>query len=418
MSIDIKYVKRKLLIRYSFLGSVLANLEFKESNEIKTAETDGKVVLYNQNFVNGLTTEKEKIFVFAHEVFHVAFDHIFRRENKDPMYWNIAADAVINALLRKDGWTIIKGAVDIPEAADYDVEEMYEKLIKEKEEQQESQQGPENGKEQGNDIKQDKKLKAGHDTHNLWDKAIEERKKEQQKEPNEQKENELVKKGEKEVFEQNRKEREQQLRNFSNELAEQSSHKVETKAQRQEKKLSDIGIAVPLIDWRRLLRQATKYNEDWTRRNARMRNGYFKYKITRIPLRETEILLDTSGSVSENLLKNFLKECKMIIQANSKVKVGCFNTEFYGFTEIKRIEDIDNMHFPIGGGTNFNVAEEAFSANVPNKVIFTDGKAKMPEKIVRNVIWVVFGTVINIKDDQLKELYRSRQENKSNDINR
>ena len=63
-------IEWQLLIRYSFLGSVLANLEFKESNEIKTAETDGKVVLYNQNFVNGLTTEKEKIFVFAHEVFH------------------------------------------------------------------------------------------------------------------------------------------------------------------------------------------------------------------------------------------------------------------------------------------------------------------------------------------------------------
>ena len=75
---------------------------------------------------------------------------------------------------------------------------------------------------------------------------------------------------------------------------------------------------------------------------------------------ETEILLDTSGSVSEVLLKNFLRECKNILDT-SKVKVGCFNTEFHGFTELKSSEDIDNMSFQIGGGTDFNVAVGAFS---------------------------------------------------------
>lgn len=100
---------------------------------------------------------------------------------------------------------------------------------------------------------------------------------------------------------------------------------------------------------------------------------------------ETEILLETSGSVSEVLLKKFLRECKNILE-NSKVKVGCFNTEFHGFTELKKPEDIDNMRFPIGGETDFDVAVEAFSRKATNKIIFTDGYAEMPKKTVKNVI--------------------------------
>ena len=413
MSTDIDSIKRKLLIKYPVFGSVIANLEIQANKDIATAGTDGKVLLYNPKFLDGLS-EKQQIFIFAHEICHVAFEHIFRSEGKDKRLWNIATDSVINALLKQDGLPIVEGGVDIPEAINYDAEEMYNQLLEEEKKKQEQQNSQRSQEE--NDI--------GHDTHSLWDKVTEERKKEQKETEEKSK---FAEQGEIETFKQNKIERIKQLQKLSRELANEASHEAGTGIQRQGKKLSDIGIATPLIDWRKLLRQAVKYDEEWTRKNARMRNGYFRHKVEEIPIPETEILLDTSGSVSENLLKNFLKECKMIIQANSKVKVGCFNTEFYGFTEIKRIEDIDNMHFPIGGGTNYNVEEESFSANVPNKVIFTDGKAKMPEKIVRNVIWVVFGneqinskygTVINIKDDQLKELYRSRQENKSNDINR
>ena len=493
MSVDIDAIKRKLLIKYPTFGSVIANLEFQASKDIATAGTDGKVLLYNPKFVNGLS-DKERTFLFAHEVCHVAFEHIFRSEGKDKQLWNIATDSVINALLKQDGLPMIEGGVDIPEAVNYDAEEMYNKLLEEKKKQQEQQNSQGNQEQQssqgsqeqqssqGNQEQQssqgsqkqqssqdsqeqqssqggqgqqnsqeqtEEQADVGHDTHSLWDKAIEERKKEQQEqaqekarkeskttakdkekqddaEQTEQETNEFVEKGEKETFKQNKIERRKQLQELSKELAEQSSHEAGTGIQRQGKKLSDIGIATPLIDWRKLLRQAVKYDEEWTRKNARMRNGYFRHKVEEIPIPETEILLDTSGSVSETLLRNFLRECKNIL-ANSKVKVGCFNTEFHGFTELRRVEDIDNMSFPIGGGTDFNAAVEAFSRRVPNKIIFTDGKAPMPEKAVRNVIWVVFGNqqinprggkVININGEQLRKLYRYMQEDKSANISR
>lgn len=496
MSTDIDSIKRKLLIKYPTFGSVIANIEFQASKDIETAGTDGKVLLYNPKFLGGLS-EKQQIFIFAHEICHVAFEHIFRSEGKDKRLWNIATDSVINALLKQDGLPIVEGGVDIPEAINYDAEEMYNKLLEEKKKQEQQnsqgnqrQQNSQNSQEQqdsqGNQGQQNsqdsqeqqnsqdsqrqqnsqdsqeeqnaqdsqggqnsqsgqEETDIGHDTHSLWDKAIEERKREQQEqvekkgqeqrqtkkkekkertdgeEQGEKKKREVEEKskfaeqGERETFKQNKIERRKQLQELSRELANKSSHEAGDGIQREGKKLSDIGIATPLIDWRKLLRQAIRYDEEYTRKNARMRNGYFRHRIEQLPMPEAEILLDTSGSVSEVLLKNFLRECKNILD-NSKVKVGCFNTEFHGFTELKKPEDIDNMSFPIGGGTDFNVAVGAFSRKAPNKIIFTDGEADMPRETVRNVIWVVFGDekinpkggkVINITGEQLRKLYQS-----------
>lgn len=460
MSTNIESIKRKLLIKYPTFGSVIANLEFKACKDIATAGTDGEVLLYNPKFLNDLS-EKQQIFIFAHEICHVAFEHIFRSEGKNKRLWNIATDSVINALLKQDGLSMVEGGVDIPEAINYDAEQMYNKLLEEKKKQeQQSQQGSkvqqnsqdnqEQQNSQGNQGQQDSQRQTeetdiGHDTHSLWEKAIEERKKEQQeqaenkdqeqrqtkkkektekeegKEQGEKEKRETEEKskfaeqGERETFKQNKIERRKQLQELSRELANKSSHQAGDGKQREGKRLSDIGIATPLIDWRKLLRQAIKYDEEYTRKNARMRNGYFRHKLEQVPMPEAEILLDTSGSVSEMLLKNFLRECKSILD-NSKVRVGCFNTEFHGFTELRKPECIDNMSFPIGGGTDFNVAVGAFSRKVPNKIIFTDGEADMPRKTVRNVIWVVFGNekinpkggkVINVTDEQLRRSYQS-----------
>ena len=445
MSTDIDSIKRKLLIKYPTFGSVIANLEFQKSIDIATAGTDGKVLLYNPKFLGDLS-EKQQIFIFAHEVCHVAFEHIFRSEGKDKRLWNIATDSVINALLIQDGLPMVEGGVNIPEAINYDAEEMYNKLLEEEKKKQEQQsqkgnqgqqdkhnnqeqensQGSQGQQDGQNSQEQQEENDIGHDTHSLWDKAIEERKKEQQEqtkkkekteetEGKEQEKSKFTEQGERETFKQNKIERRKQLQELSRELANKASHEAGDGIQREGKRLSDIGIATPLIDWRKLLRQAIRYDEEYTRKNARMRNGYFRHRVEQLPMPEAEILLDTSGSVSEVLLKNFLRECKNILD-NSKVKVGCFNTEFHGFTELRKPEDIDNMSFPIGGGTDFNAAVGAFSRKAPNKIIFTDGEADMPRETVRNVIWVVFGDekinpkggkVINITGKQLRRLYQS-----------
>lgn len=128
---DINTIKTKLLIKYPTFGSIIANTEFQENNNIQTARTDGKVIQYNNKFLNKLT-QNEQVFIFAHEICHIAFDHIYRSEGKDSKVWNEATDAVINALLQQDGLPLVKGVIDIKEAVNYNSEEMYEKLLKEK----------------------------------------------------------------------------------------------------------------------------------------------------------------------------------------------------------------------------------------------------------------------------------------------
>ena len=174
MSTDIDSIKRKLLIKYPTFGSVIANIEFQASKDIETAGTDGKVLLYNPKFLGGLS-EKQQIFIFAHEICHVAFEHIFRSEGKDKRLWNIATDSVINALLKQDGLPIVEGGVDIPEAINYDAEEMYNKLLEEKKKQEQQnsqgnqrQQNSQNSQEQqdsqGNQGQQNKESTTFYDS--------------------------------------------------------------------------------------------------------------------------------------------------------------------------------------------------------------------------------------------------------------
>ena len=135
---NIEYIKRKLLIKYPFFGSVVANSNFIAEESVKTVDTDGENIYYNPGFIESITNDQQT-FIFAHEISHIAFNHILRREGKDKKLWNIATDSVINAFLKQDGLPLVKGSVDIPEAINYDAEEMYKKLLEEKKQHQKEQ---------------------------------------------------------------------------------------------------------------------------------------------------------------------------------------------------------------------------------------------------------------------------------------
>ena len=529
MKYDIEALKRKMLVKYPFFGSVVASIDYKENMGIPTAGTDGKTIYYNPEYLEGLGRD-EQTFIFAHEVCHIAFNHILRSEGKDPELWNIATDGVINQFLKKDGLKLAPGGVDMAEAINYDAEQLYEKLLQEK--QQKQQQQKQNGQgnsqnqdqnqsqsqsdsssgessqeqtqkgdsehqsqsgsqEQGNNqneqqsssesqggsdeqqsdsknqsssgsnssqnqdqnVQQNQqssggssdseqqeeqdssKRDVGHDTHSLWEEAVNKHKEEQskssdkkeslldkilnkQKDKQEETKSELEKKqeeleemGEKDAFKKNREDKKKQLEELKQAIAKQAST-AGTSTNRDIRTIEDIGTAKPLIDLRYVLREAIKYDVDWSYKNASIEDGIVVANLEEQPMPETEIVLDTSGSINEVLLKNFLRECKNILQ-HSRLKVGCFDTEFYGFHEIRTEEDIENMTFEGGGGTDFDVAVNAFSRRVENKIIFTDGEASMPDMSI-DAIWIVFGgekinpkggKVINITEEQLDRLY-------------
>lgn len=373
--IDINKIKRKILIKYPYFGLITANIKFIEDYRTKTAFTDGKIIGYNEKFLSTLS-ENEQIFLFAHEICHIAFNHIYRSEGKNKKIWNIATDAVINANLKKDGLVLINGAINIDEAINYDAEEMYNKLLKENSNQ-----------------------KEGHDDHSSWNKYI-----------NKANQEKIKRLNEKTVFMQNKVERKKQLEKLKENLVSES-YGIQRDNKENIRAVNNIGFSKPLIDWRLLLKETIQYDVDWSYKNAFIEDGVVIPSLEELPKAETEILLDTSGSVDEKLLRNFLRECKNIFKT-SILRVGCFDTKFYGFCEIKKETDIDNMTFYGGGGTDFNVAVNSFSKRAENKIIFTDGEANMPDKGIDS-IWIVFGDkkifpkggiVINIDKEQLRNL--------------
>ena len=215
------------------------------------------------------------------------------------------------------------------------------------------------------------------------------------------------------TFKQNKIEKKRKANELMEELARKSYG-----AEKQQIRITNIVTSKQLIDWRRLLKETTQYNIDFSYRNASIENGVLNPYLEEFPTPETEILLDTSGSISKTLLRNFLGECKNILP-NSKIKVGCFDDEFYGFTEIRNEKDIDKMNFIGGGGTDFNVAVSSFTRRVENKIIFTDGKSNMPKKKL-DIIWIVFGNikinppggkVIYIDQNSLQKLYLYHNQN-------
>ena len=52
-------IKRKMLVKYPFFGSIISNVTFDETKKINTAATNGEVIVYNEDFMNTLEKFKE-----------------------------------------------------------------------------------------------------------------------------------------------------------------------------------------------------------------------------------------------------------------------------------------------------------------------------------------------------------------------
>ncbi len=165
---EIQYIKEQVLAKFPLLGVTMRPLSVVPDDRIKTAATDGHRIIYSPKFFSTLSDE-QKQFVFAHEVMHVAFNHIMRSKGRNQRLWNIATDSVINQILKNEKLPMAKGGVDIAEAVNHSAEEMYEKLLKKKEQHdQKKQQNQEQQQQQqsqsgGADQPQDKNGQKGQD---------------------------------------------------------------------------------------------------------------------------------------------------------------------------------------------------------------------------------------------------------------
>lgn len=122
----------KLLMSNAFFGQVACQLNLIQENRLPTAAVDGRNFYYNTDFIKSLS-RSERVFLFAHEIMHCAMDHMTRRNERYPQYWNMAADYVINHILTRDGvGTMPKIGLYDKRFADMTTEQVYDILVKEK----------------------------------------------------------------------------------------------------------------------------------------------------------------------------------------------------------------------------------------------------------------------------------------------
>jgi predicted metal-dependent peptidase len=110
-----------------FWATIALMLRLEQADDkCGTMATDGRRMIFNEKFVDGLTME-ELQGVCAHEAAHVVFDHMLRRNDRDPVRWNIAGDYAINALIRET-FKLPHAHLYNPDFEDMTVEEIYERL--------------------------------------------------------------------------------------------------------------------------------------------------------------------------------------------------------------------------------------------------------------------------------------------------
>ncbi len=59
-----------------------ANLLFKDNLPYHTAATDGKNIYFDPNYLESLNDD-EKLFIIAHELMHIKFEHMYRMTDKN-----------------------------------------------------------------------------------------------------------------------------------------------------------------------------------------------------------------------------------------------------------------------------------------------------------------------------------------------
>ncbi len=109
----ISMVKTQLILRNPFFASLACTLTWDERPDIPTMATDGTKFFWNREFVEKLKPE-ELLFVMCHEIMHVVFAHLARLGNRDLKVYNVAADYVINQLLKDEGGGSRRSAVGLP----------------------------------------------------------------------------------------------------------------------------------------------------------------------------------------------------------------------------------------------------------------------------------------------------------------
>jgi predicted metal-dependent peptidase len=362
----LKQAKIKLLFGQPFFGTLIMHLPLVDATDAgwcPTAAVDGRYIYYNRDFFKKLDVDEIQ-FVLCHEVLHVAFDHFGRRSHRDPGWWNMANDYVINAALIRDKIGKMPTERVQVESTDtsgkkttvqhvglYDEkyvgwtsEAVYDDLEKRKVKKE---------------MTLDVHLELGKDGAG-------------------------GKNGKKGIPIEISDEDLKKIRETMKGNILQAANAAAGRMPASLKHLIDT-LVEPKVNWRDLLRQSIQScivdDFTWMRPNRKhMYGGIFLPTLDKDETIDIQIAIDMSGSISDDMAKDFLSETYGIMQLYHDFKIGivCFDTRVYNYQEFTKDtqEDLLSYQPKGGGGTDF----EAFwnfwkEKQIEPKlaVVFTDG---------------------------------------------
>ena len=347
-----------LLLRHPFFGNLATRLKLIDATDwCGTLATDGRHFYYNLDFVNALTP-KECEFGFAHEVLHNVFDHMGRREGRDPKLSNIAADYAANQILKDERIGEVPGFIKIFQDNKYrgwSYEQIYEELEK-------------------NAIKIDiSQLGELLDEHLDGEEG--------EGGDGEDGDQEGKGKGRPKLTPEEKKAIRDEIKEAMVAAAQSAgAGKVPAGIQRMIQSFTE-----PKMDWRQMLRMNIqsifKSNFSFARPNRKSQHsGAVLPGMMNEETIDVSVCIDMSGSISDAMARDFLSEVKGIMEEykDFKLDLWCFDTEVYVYKQFTgdTADEINDYECQGGGGTDFDVNYQFMKdsdINPKKFIMFTDG---------------------------------------------
>ena len=336
-----------LLLKHPFFGNMATRLKIQEGTEwMGTAATDGRTIFFNREFFEPLSV-KQVEFVIAHEILHNVFDHMGRREGRDPKIFNIAADYCVNGQLVRDhiGDHKIEGIKIFHDAKYYGMgaEEVYDKIYDEMDEEELNALG------------------QLLDDHIDW--------------------GENGKDGQPGYSKDELKQIRDEIREATIAAAQAAgAGNTPASIQRMIKDFTE-----PKMNWREIIRQQIQstIKNDYSFMRPNRKGWHMSAILPGTNYDETIDIcvgIDMSGSIGDEQAKDFLTEIKGIMQEykDFKVKVWCFDTKVYNEQDYDGycMDEFDEYEVMGGGGTEFDANWEYMkehNINPKKFIMFTDG---------------------------------------------
>jgi predicted metal-dependent peptidase len=350
-----------LLLRHPFFGNMATRLRIVEADDwLGTAAVDGRNLYFNTQFFNAMSN-KEIEFVIAHEILHCVFDHLLRREDRDAMIFNIAADYIVNNLLVRDRIGEIPKLVDCFQDFKYEgwsSEEVYDDIFEKYDQEQLEQLG------------------ELLDEHIDWEGDGNEGDGKEGKEGKGENKRPSYSKDEL------KKIRDEIKESMINAAQSAGAGNTPAGVQRIIKELTE-----PKMNWRQLLRQQIQstIKSDFTFTRPSRKGQMSGAILPGMSFQNTIdicVSIDMSGSIGDKQAKDFLSEVQGIMDEfqDYKIKVWCFDTQVYNEADFTSDngENIEDYEVLGGGGTDF-MANWTYMKEQdiqPKKfIMFTDGYA-------------------------------------------